>query len=315
MNIAIIGATSQVFHDLINQWINGGRSHNLFLFARNVPLLKEKYAQTCYTGMVSFFEISKFSDLEYKYDAIINFIGGGDPAKIKEFGKSVLCATRLYDDMVLSYLDKNEKCKYLYISSGAVYSNAFSLTGVESGTHATYDVNNITDADYYSISKFYAETIHRANKELFIVDIRIFNIFSDTVSLNSRFFITDAVRAIISGEEFLTSSEDMIRDYIHPSDLCQIIDIFLTSKEHYNLAVDCYSGAPISKFEILDLLENEFKLKWRVDSKFLTLNASGIKRNYYSKNNIASEFGFNPKYKSADVICDSVSKMLAKSRK
>ncbi|MGL5420559.1 MAG: NAD-dependent epimerase/dehydratase family protein [Plesiomonas shigelloides] len=310
MNIAIIGATSQVFSDLMNQWIKIGRGYNLYLFARNESLLKEKYENTHYTGRLFFFEISKFSGFERGFDAVINFIGGGDPAKIKDFGKDILYSTRFYDDMVLSYLERDKKCKYLYISSGAVYGDAFSLSGVESNTQANYRVNNISDSDYYAISKFYSETMHRANKDLCIVDIRIFNIFSDAVNINSRFFITDAVRAIINNKEFVTSSEDIVRDYIHPSDFCKMVDIFLTYSEKYNLAVDCYSCAPISKFEILDMLAKQYKLRWRIDSDILILNASGVKTNYYSNNRLASSFGFNPEYKSADVICDGISKIL-----
>ncbi|WP_336758262.1 NAD-dependent epimerase/dehydratase family protein [Aeromonas hydrophila] len=246
---------------------------------------------------------------------MINFIGGGDPVKIKRFGKDILYSTRYYDDIVLSYLEKNNKCKYVYISSGAVYGNAFNLSGVEQTSPSIHSINDFGTTDFYSVAKFYAEAMHRANQEYDIVDIRVFNIFSRTTNINNRFFITDVARAIYENKKLTTSPDDMVRDYIHPSDFFKMVDAFLLYDGRFNLAVDCYSKSPISKFEILDLLSERYRLKWEINPDLKSLNTSGMKMNYYSNNKIASQFGFEPEYSSADTICSSISAILQEKKK
>ncbi|MDE9550834.1 NAD-dependent epimerase/dehydratase family protein [Xenorhabdus bovienii] len=310
MKIAILGATSQIFKDVLFQWGVSQSSHELFLFSRDSQRVSEIFSSIEYHNN---YNINDFYKSEINFDAIINFIGVGDPAKLEKYGDKILQVTNNYDTHVISYLEHHPKCKYIFISSGAVYGTSFS-SGVNENSVATIPINSITAKDFYSIAKIYAEVRHRANKDKFIVDIRIFNIFSHLQDINASFFITDAARAIINSDVLLVSPDDMIRDYIHPSDLTQMIDLIINQNSKLNLAVDCYSKSPVGKFELLNILENEFNLKWDANRKKNIIDASGIKSHYFSNNRIAEALGYIPRYTSVDTILEELSRLLEKHK-
>ncbi|WP_336758263.1 hypothetical protein [Aeromonas hydrophila] len=67
MNIAIIGATSQIFNDLFFQWIENGKEYSVFLYARNTYELDEKYSSVPYLGSIEILDIKDFISSEYKF--------------------------------------------------------------------------------------------------------------------------------------------------------------------------------------------------------------------------------------------------------
>jgi len=307
MKIAILGATSQIAKDLLRCWLTNETEHQLSLYGRKPELINTWLVKEGFSGRHTSKNLNKFSITEQKYDAVINFIGVGDPAKAKEISSSLLDVTRLYDDMVLVYLDKNPECRYLFLSSGAVYGDVFKEP-VDEHSGSTIPINNITSANFYTMSKLYAEVKHRARQDLSIVDIRVFNIFSHTQDLNARFFITDIIRAITNKTVLEVSNGDMTRDFIHPSDFCRLIDIILTSKP-CNYAVDCFSKAPIDKWELLIKMRERYGLEWStVDGN--VINATGNKENYFSLNKKARELGYYPKFDSLSCIFSEVDKIL-----
>ncbi|MDX7991995.1 NAD-dependent epimerase/dehydratase family protein [Xenorhabdus littoralis] len=311
MKIAILGATSQIFKDILFQWGRLQHSYELFLFSRNLQRASEISSSIKYHGNCYILDIDDFCKSETKFDAIINFIGVGDPAKLEKYGNKILQVTNDYDNHVISYLENHPECKYIFMSSGAVYGTSFS-SGVNENSVSTIPINSITDKDFYSISKLYTEVKHRANKDKFIVDVRVFNIFSRFQDINASFFITDAARAIINSDILLVSPDDMLRDYIHPSDLRQIIDLILGQTNKLNIAVDCYSKAPVGKFNLLNMLENKFNLKWKICGNKSIVDASGRKAYYFSDNKIAEKFGYMPKYTSIDTILGELASIIEK---
>lgn len=103
------------------------------------------------------------------------------------------------------------------MSSGAAYGEAFNEP-VNKNTKAIININNLKQKDWYAVAKLHAECHHRTLSHISIVDIRIFNYFSHTQDMESRFLITDITRAINSKEILNTSAESIVRDYISPSD-------------------------------------------------------------------------------------------------
>jgi nucleoside-diphosphate-sugar epimerase len=143
------------------------------------------------------------------------------------------------------------------------------------------------------VAKLYAECHHRALPGLSIVDIRVFNYFSHTQDMEARFFITDIVRAIRDKTVLKTSTDYIVRDYLHPNDFHQIINCILLHA-HANLALDCYSQAPVDKATLLQAMKEAFGLQYEEWPSAAHVNATGIKPHYYSMNRKSEELGYTP---------------------
>jgi nucleoside-diphosphate-sugar epimerase len=143
------------------------------------------------------------------------------------------------------------------------------------------------------MAKLYAECRHRALPELPIVDIRVFSYFSRSQDPAARFLISDILSAIRSGRVLQTSSDYMVRDYLHPSDFHRLVEALLAAPAS-NAVVDCYSLAPIDKPAMLSALEAQFGLRYAFTPARVGVNATGAKPHYYSRNRRAADFGYIP---------------------
>jgi len=306
MRIAILGATSQIAKDLIISFSENS-NHDLILFARRPDLvihwlttikLNEKYS----THDFGSFGVDKY------FDAIINFVGVGDPAKAVNMGASIFDVTQKYDEMALDYVRQQPNCKYIFLSSGAAYNSTFDEP-VDRDTKAVVAINNLQPNDWYALAKLSAECRHRSLSHLSIVDIRVFNYFSHTQDLNARFLIMDILRAIQLSKKFITSPENIVRDYIGSQEFYNIVSSILYS-DGKNTAIDCYSKQPIDKMSLLQMMKNNFSLDYDIKQAGSLINATGNKINYFSRNYAAEEFGYIPKRKSVDIIKQEMSKII-----
>lgn len=303
--IAILGATSQIAKDLILSFVNENNIE-LSLFARSPERVQDWLSNIKFSGACSIAGLSEFGTQEF--DAVINFIGVGNPAQAQAMGKEIFDVTLQYDQVVLDYLQKYPDCKYIFMSSGAAYGSDF----IEPATHdkpATFYLNSLSPHEWYGIAKFYTECRHRARPELNIVDIRVFNYFSSTQDINARFLITDILRAVRDKNVFKTTPDNIIRDYLHPTDFYQLVCLIL-SASHANTALDCYSKAPIDKLNLLNLMRDSFGLQYVLVEENVTVNATGGKPNYYSLNRRAADFGYKPKFSSLDGLIKECSQLL-----
>lgn len=305
MKVAILGATSLIAQDLIRQWNQDNSEHELYLYARNMEKLSNFLLSLHTNANAS--PLSSFPD-KIKYDVIINFIGAGDPTKIREISNSIISITNFYDDLIINYLKCNGDCKYIFLSSGAVYGSNFKFPASES-KKSEFLINNVKSCDFYALSKFLAEIKHRELSNYSIIDLRVFNYFSRFQSINDRFFITDLVRSIKRNECCDVSPDSMTRDYIHPEDFRGIIDC-LIKVENVNQAVDCYSASPINKPQLLVMLEQQFGLKWKYSTNTNIISATHTKECYYSEYYALKKFGYSPKYTSAQTLNIEISALL-----
>ena len=294
MRIAILGATSQIAQDLILSF-SKNKSYNFSLFGRNVALLQKWINSENLSDKYQVQEYSEFGNHQ-KYDVIINFVGIGDPVKAKKMGSDIFQITEQYDNMALDYIKQHKETRYIFLSSGAVYGGSYQEPANEN-TVATVDINNLESTDWYAISKLYAEARHRSLSELSIVNVRVFNYFSHTQDMDTRFLITDIVRAIKNKEVFKTLADNVIRDFITPPDFYRLIQAIIDFKP-INTALDCYTKSPISKFDLLNELKDEFGLKYEIDKGIDIINATGGKINYYSTNKKAKKINYTPIRKS-----------------
>ena len=124
MQIAILGASSQIAKGLIKVFAKQG-NHHLQLFVRDKLVLKKWIEDQGIEKNCSIYHFDEFTT-NLKIDLIINCVGVGDPGKLVRLGAAVLEITKIFDDLALDYLFNNPDTKYIFFSSGAVYGNIFS---------------------------------------------------------------------------------------------------------------------------------------------------------------------------------------------
>lgn len=306
MKIAILGATSQIAKDLLISF-STAQDKEFHLFARRPDEVRGWLASADLRGSYFVDEFSAFPLQEF--DAVINFVGVGNPARTVEMGNSIFDITLRFDELALDYLKTHPACRYLFLSSGAAYGSKFSEPAMRD-TLAVVSINNLLPDSWYGVAKLHAECRHRAHPELAIFDIRVFNYFSHTHDISSRFLITDILRAIRDKRLLEISADYIVRDYLHPTDFHGMVSALLAAPAG-NAAVDCYSKAPVDKPTLLAAMQAEFGLRYVVAESSVSVNASGLKPFYYSLNTKAAEFGYHPTLTSLDGVLTEARRMLS----
>lgn len=306
MRIAILGATSQIAKDLVRSF-DKNTSFKLTLFGRNVSDLKIWQQNQNFIRMQEVLSYDEFSQ-NLGFDAIINFVGVGDPARVQSIGRNILDLSAKYDALATEYVNHHPDCRYLFLSSGAVFGPNYDVP-VNENSYAKFPINHPQPQDWYGIAKLQAEYLHRSFNSLNIVDLRVFNYFSHTQDMDGRFLITDAVRAVRDKIVLKTNAENLTRDFLHPEDFYQLVFKVLTS-EFMNTALDCYTQNPIDKFSLLNSLSEQFNLCFEITDIKTGIQATGSKINYYSLNHVAEKLGYKPRYSSLEGVNVEVQKYL-----
>lgn len=295
--IAILGATSQIARDLIVSYAAEGERH-LHLFSRRPDDVRRWLAVV---GLEGCFPADDYSALsKHAFDAIINFVGVGNPAQAVAMGNAIFETTLSFDEMALDYLRVNPACRYLFLSSGAAYGSSFKEPA-NFNTPAVVAINNLAPQEWYGVAKLHAECRHRAHPELAISDIRVFNYFSHTQDISARYLITDILRAIRDKTVLMTTPDYIVRDYLHPSDFYRLVNVLLGASAT-NASVDCYSKAPIDKLSLLSAMHEKFGLRYEIAEASASVNATGSKPYYYSLNTRAADFGYQPSLTSLEGV-------------
>lgn len=317
MRIAVLGATSQIARDLVHSFSAQGEQHEWVLFARRPEAVEQWLTGVGLAGqhvVVTFASFFTFADDSSPFDAVLNCVGVGNPAQAAVMGASIFDVTAEYDELALRYVRRHPRCRYLFLSSGAAYGSGFDAPADDS-LQAHFPINKLQPHDWYGAAKLHAECRHRALADLPIVDIRVFNYFSRTNDLAARFFITDILRAIRDQSVLHTSPDAMRRDFLGPRDFQQLVARILAAPAQ-NVAIDCYTRAPIDKQEILALMKQHFGLRYLMDLPPAKLaNATGAKPHYYSLSRRAADLlGYQPMQSSADNLVEEATALLAAQR-
>ena len=298
MRIAILGATSEIAKDVINL-LGKKPQYKLSLFSRHPELVSQWASSLNLSAQPQSLALNQF-DHSHHFDAIINFIGAGNPQRIQQIGDEILDVTQRYDKMAINYLDGFPKCRYIFLSSGAGFGPDFALP-VNINSRAAIQHNALLASNWYSKAKLAAECEHRLRNHLSIVDVRVFNYFSRSQNLSSTYLMSEIARAIQEGKILLTSVENIVRDYIHPTDFSNLLIAILNSAP-LNTALDCYSQLPIDKFSLLNALSEKFNLQFELSVAGVKHNPTGSKSNYFSLNKSAASLGYEPQYSSLSGI-------------
>ena len=303
MRIAILGATSEIAKDMVNL-LGKLPQYELSLFSRRPELVSQWASSLKFSAQTQSLALDQF-DYSGQFDVIINFIGASNPQRIQQIGDEILDVTQRYDNMAINHLERFPKCRYIFLSSGSIFGPDFA-SPVSADSHVTLKSNSLLPSNWYSMAKLAAEDGHRSRHHLPIVDLRVFNYFSRSQNLASNYLIIDAARAILDSSTLRTSAENIMRDYIHPTDLCNLlIAIFNTTP--LNRAFDCYSQSPIDKFTLLNALQDQFDLQCEIVESGIAPNPTGSKSNYFSLNKSAASLGYEPQYSSLSGIIAEMS--------
>jgi hypothetical protein len=294
LRVAILGASSRIAADFLSG-LRASSDVDATLFARDLQRTEEL------TGIPStrIFPYSAF-DSDKKFDAIVNFVGQSSPESRAESGNSIRAINRKFDNLALAYLEAHSATKYVYLSSGAALGSSFS----EPASSVTpYSRENL---DEYAMAKQESELRHKAALGQNILDLRIFSYFHRTQAQESKFLLAEIVRSIRSGTVLEVDSNNIWRDFLGAEDFSQLM-VATLSTSLQNVAIDAFSVAPISKFELLDACATEFKLRYAVKPDVSTLGPP--KQKYYS---LARSEGFNyrPSKSSVDNVLTEMAAIL-----
>jgi len=294
--VAIIGATSHIAKGLIF-FLKDDKSFELHLYARDLEKLQLFLKLIHYKNPI----LKSFSEVEDdRIDVIINCIGISFSPDSKTLGGNVFELTEQFDHLILNYINNTPETIYINFSSGAVYGTSF-IEPASENTKTIIDVNNIRTEDYYRIAKLNAEAKHRSLNYSNIIDIRIFGYFSRFIDLSKNYLMTDIISCVKEKKTLRTGPDNIVRDYIHPLDLANIIRV-CCEKKKINQAMDVKSLKPISKMEILKYFKENHGLKFEIIEDYGVHSATGEKNNYYSENNNIDIIKFHPKYTSLECI-------------
>lgn len=240
-----------------------------------------------------------FADGEY--DAVINCVGIGDPAKLAAgTSDSILELTERFDRLALDYLARFPQTRYVSFSSGAAYGGTFDEPASQA-TPLASQADGPSAGDSYGAVKAATEAKHRALADLAIVDLRLFGLYSRFIDPRAHYFMNDVFDAIAAKKRLRVGPGEMWRDYVSPGDLWRLVASVLRAKPR-NDVFDIYSAAPASKFEILGDFAQRYGLAYDVDEGLDAASPTGTKRRYYSANRRAQELGFVPEDTSLDTL-------------
>ena len=297
MKISILGARGQIARSLISLYMEKGELSNLDLYSRSPDsLISEMKGAKIYPSE---------DFIRNDHEVIINCIGISNLKGIKNSGQEFFYTHETWDNLILEYLKRNKNALYINMSSGAVYGKYFQNPIMENSCLLN-GVTEISPTDFYAVSKLNAEAKHRSFEKMSIVDLRIFSYISKFIDFNSNFLVSEIMKAIKDRQIFMTNDQNISRDYLHPEDMMQIIELLI---KHWkkdgliNNVFDTYSHKPITKMDMLKSLAEKFKLKYEIKRETNTdSSATGFKMNYYSVNRKLKRLGYEPRYSSLEAI-------------
>jgi nucleoside-diphosphate-sugar epimerase len=236
-----------------------------------------------------------------EFDAVINCVGTGTRARMDGDYSRYFTVTEEFDNLAIGCLRERPRgARYISVSSGAVYGRAHSCP-VSAESCNTIAVNRVAPEDYYGIARLYAEAKHRSLGQLSIVDLRLFSYFSRFIDLSDGYFITDLLTCLIRHTTFVTSPENMVRDYLHPDDLFRMVRICLDGPA-MNRAFDVVSREPIDKLQLLDHFSKAHGLQVEFAAGRRESSATGSKSTYCSAYDAAGSVGYSPAFSSLETI-------------
>ena len=112
MKIANLGATSQIAKDLIGSF-SAEETERLHLFALRPDDVKKWLNDIGLSERYLADDFVAFGTQEF--DAILNFVGIGNPAQAVAMGASIFDVSLQYDELALNYVRQHPECRYIFL--------------------------------------------------------------------------------------------------------------------------------------------------------------------------------------------------------
>lgn len=303
--VAILGASGYIGRSLVHEFLSSSMPNQLFLFSRS----KDKLLSLGVFGMEEGGRttLHDLSELDAGiYEVIINCTGLTGDISLYESPHLVFEATESVDVRIIEYLRRHRETLYINISSGAVFGMQHT-EAVQDSTMSIFPVNGLQLADFYGIAKLNAEARHRSHADLRIVDLRVFSFFSRFVDSASSFLMSELIQSLRNQSTFRTDDLNIVRDYVTPKDLFQLISLTM-ERESHNEFYDVYSKQSVSKFALLDFLKQRYGLRYVIDAA--ERRGGGLSKSlYFSENRKAESIGYLPEFSSLEGIEHEISHM------
>lgn len=304
--VAVLGATGHVGKCIIAGLLDRDVV-DLTAVARNQTKLTDFLALLQHGSEVDSVTFGRFPTGDY--DVVINCVGIGDPASVARAGASIVSLTEEFDALVACYLATRPHTQYVCMSSGAAYCHDFETPASDS-TSVSAQSDCATAPDAYGLAKRAAELRHRERPAEWIMDLRLFGLFSRWMDPATGYFMADVVRALLENKVLEVGTDDMVRDYVDPADLAELLVVVMGAPEH-NAAYDVFSAGPVSKFEVLDSFAERYGLRFESMPARSEMSIGGAKLNYYSTSQRAGRLGYEPAWTSLASLHNETDALLA----
>ena len=300
MRVALIGASSRIGQDLVQWALLQKLDLSFELYSsRQARIPGGGKSDNSHAGYLSFTS-------DKKYDLVVNCVGRGSPKKLEVETRDFERVSLYFDDLCLDYLEHHKTTKYVFLSSGAVYSNFDDQNGATDVWPIKADFDNS-----YANTKRLIEARHRELPNLAIYDIRVFGYVSKSLKLDDGAFLSDILSALVGDEQLTTDNQNFFRDYCSVSDVANLLSCIIESPGN-NSTLDLYSKKPVAKFELLRALELNFGLRYSISSTgvYRNISPTGQKKNYFSSSRSAETLGYIPKMTSLESCLETFHQIL-----
>lgn len=224
--------------------------------------------------------------LNNSFDVCINASGSGNVGYSLENPLSDFEANTIAVFKILDCIKKFQpRCKYLHISSAAVYGNPIKLPIKET--------EELSPLSPYGFHKFMSETICREFHQLFglsIVIIRPFSVYGNGLKKQLLWDICQKLDINNKIELFGTGMES--RDFIHINDLVQIVDLIVLKSSFKCEIFNAGNGKETTIKKVASIFES---VAYDKEIRFSGESKIGDPLNWEADINKIISLGYSPK--------------------
>jgi dTDP-glucose 4,6-dehydratase/UDP-glucose 4-epimerase len=219
-----------------------------------------------------------------KYDVCINCSGAANVSKSFD---DIISDFELNAYNVLKFLEVirkvNPECKFINISSAAVYGNPMKIP-IEEKT----ELLPISPYGYHKLISEYILDEYNKLWGIKTCSVRIFSAYGNGLK---KQILYDISKKILMEEEIhLFGTGNETRDFIHIDDICQAIDCIIKSDKFQSSKINVANGEQIAISEIIEI----FNKLWRHNKKivFNGVEKQGDPVNWCADINLLRSYGY-----------------------
>lgn len=286
-SILVTGATGLIGTGLIDflVYINKNLNLNMNIYAlgRSIEKLNLRFKDYIDKEEIKVIvqDICELIDINIYYDYIIHAASNAHPIAFSKYPVETMKANIEGTINLLEYCKKNNKCKFLFISTSEVYGNIDTDKVLSETDFGVIDCNTFRSS--YPESKRVAETLCNVYASQYNINTsiaRLCYIYGPTMTDSDSRVIAQFIRNILNNEDIVLKSDgNQIRSYCYLTDAITGIIYALIKGENkcaYNIS-NKLSNTSIRN--IAEILSNQNGLNVKMEI------ADSIESNGYSKQN------------------------------